>query len=355
MATTTEFTHEKLPVVPSEVTAEWLGSVIGHKVKSIELTRQIFGTASKLFYTIEYADEVADPNSRPKHICVKGVFDPEMVANQPWTVSLAQREADFFTKIAPLIKNMGYPKGWWGGTSKEQGIAIMSDLVREGCTFAPEVASYPVEKVLDGAAQIAGLHAQFWGKSEADYPWIWNNYDPAMTFMVSQWDKVAPEVGRIRMPEYLMDGPRIIKALEKYYTKRNPKFRTLLHGDTHIGNIYFDAEGHTRFLDWSAFHFASCFHDLVYFMTALLTIEDRRKHEMEVLDHYLKTLHECGGPKFDRNDPELMIEYRRSFMTNIIWPICPKGLQSEERVAVLCARTIATWEDHKVIELLESQ
>ncbi|KAH8657822.1 kinase-like domain-containing protein [Xylariales sp. PMI_506] len=350
-----EVSTEQLPALPEEVTAEWLGSKLGHKIKKLTMTRTIFGTASKLFFSIEYEDEVADPKSRPTDICVKGVFDPAMIASQPWTVSLAQREADFFSKIAPIIKHMGYPTAWWGGTSEKQGIAIMSDLSKEGCTFAPEVAAYPLDKIKSGAAQIAGLHAQFWGKSQEDYPWIWNNYDPAMTFMVRPWDSIVREEGRPEIPEYLMDGARVNKALDKYYAQRNPKFRTLLHGDTHIGNIYFTAEGETRFLDWSAFHFASCFHDLVYFMTTNMTIEDRRAHEMEVLEYYLETLHKLGGPKFDRNDEELMIEYKRSFMTNVIWVICPAGLQSKERVDELCRRTIATWVDHKVIEVIEAQ
>lgn len=165
-----ETSTEELPALPAEVTAQWLGSKLGHKIKSVSMTRTIFGTNSKLFFSIEYADDVADTSSRPTHICVKGVFDPVMAESQPWTVSLAQREADFFTKIAPIIKHMGYPKGWWGGTTKKQGISIMTDLTHEGCTFPPEAASYPLEKVLDGAAQIAGLHAQFWGKSQEDYP-----------------------------------------------------------------------------------------------------------------------------------------------------------------------------------------
>ena len=169
-ATVTDVVTERLPLVPEEVTAEWLGSKLGQKVKSITMTRTIFSTGSKLFFSIEYADEVADPNSRPSHVCVKGVFDPAWVIAEPWTVSLAQREADFFAKIAPSIKHMGYPKGWWGGTDDKQGIAIMSDLNYEGCTFPPDVANQPLDKVPEGAAQIAGLHAQFWGKSEEDYP-----------------------------------------------------------------------------------------------------------------------------------------------------------------------------------------
>lgn len=170
MTSTTGTSTKQLPRLPAEVTAQWLGSKLGQEIKSVAMTRTIFGTGSKLFFSIEYADEVADPSVRPTHICVKGVFDPVFVAAEPWTLSLAQREADFFAKIAPVIKHMGYPQGWWGGTSDKQGIAIMSDLNHEGCTFPPEVASYPVDKVMDGAAQMAGLHAQFWGKSQDDYP-----------------------------------------------------------------------------------------------------------------------------------------------------------------------------------------
>ncbi|OTA93917.1 hypothetical protein M434DRAFT_395159 [Hypoxylon sp. CO27-5] len=355
MSSVAESSTEDLPSLPAEVTAQWLGSKLGHKISSVSMTRTIFGTGSKLFFTIKYADEVDDPTSRPTHICVKGVFDPAMVAAQPWTLSLVQREAEFFERIAPIIKHMGYPKGWWGGKTDKQGIAIMSDLTHEGCTFPPDVASYSLKKALDGAAQIAGLHAQFWGKSQEDYPWIWNNYDPAMKAIVEPWDSVVREPGRPKLPEYLMDGARIKRAQDKYYAKRNPKFRTLLHGDTHLGNVYFTAEGHTRFLDWSAYHFASCFHDLVYFMSSMLTIEDRRAHEMEVLDHYLETLHKLGGPKLDRNDEELMVEYKRSYMTNIIWPVCGYDLQSKERVDAFTERTIAAWVDHKVIEVIEAQ
>lgn len=177
-----------------------------------------------------------------------------------------------------------------------------------------------------------------------------------MTFMCRSWDEVVRRPGRPQLPEYLMDGTRCNEALDRYYAERNPRFRTLLHGDTHIGNIYFTADDRIGFLDWSAFHFGSCFHDLVYHMTAMLGVEDRRAHEMEILDHYLETLHRLGGPKFDRhNDPEVMIEYRRSFMTNVIWLICPDGLQSKERVATLCERTVATYDDHKVIDVILNQ
>ncbi|KAK6193571.1 hypothetical protein LQW54_012320 [Pestalotiopsis sp. IQ-011] len=322
-----------LPALLSEVTAEWLSSKLGHEVRSIENTRNIWGTASKLFYAITYAeDDGGASDKRPAHICIKGVFDPETIEKQPWTVSLAQREAEFFSQVAPQVKNMIFPKGWWAGISEKQGIAIMNDLTKEGCSFAAEVAAYPVEKVMNGVEQLAGIHAQYWGQSQKEHQC------------------------RPKLPEYLMDGKRCNEALDRYFSERNPRFRTLLHGDTHIGNIYFTAKGEIGFLDWSAFHFGSCFHDIVYHMTAMLSVEDRRAHEMEILDHYLDSLHRLGGPKFDRHgDPEVMIEYRRSFFTNVIWIICPDGLQSQERVAELCKRTVATFDDHEVIEVILDQ
>jgi hypothetical protein len=162
-------TSQQLPAVQSDITAEWLGTKLGHKIKSLDNTRNIWGTGSKLFYTIEYEDG-KESSDRPKHVCIKGVFDPKMIEAQPWTVTLAQREADFFSKIAPTLENMIFPKAWGSATSDKQGIAIMDDLTKSGCTFAPEVASYPYEKVMNGVEQLAGLHAKYWGQGQEDHP-----------------------------------------------------------------------------------------------------------------------------------------------------------------------------------------
>lgn len=165
-----ESTSKELPILPSDITPEWLGRQLGHKIKSVENTRNIWGTGSKMFYTLTYDDGVANDNDRPTFICIKGVFQPEMMEAQPWTLSLAQREAEFFSKVAVNVSNMIYPKGWWSGTSDKQGISIMNDLAQEGCTFPAEVAAYPVPKVMNGVEQLAGLHAQYWGQSQDDHP-----------------------------------------------------------------------------------------------------------------------------------------------------------------------------------------
>lgn len=90
-------------------------------------------------------------------------------------------------------------------------------------------------------------------------------------------------------------------------------------------------------------------------MTSMLSVGDRRAHEMEILDYYLAILHRFGGPKLNTEDEELTIEFRRSFMSNIVWLICPEGLHSKERIAALCERVFVSLADHATFEVIEAQ
>lgn len=160
----TSFEYDWLPTVPEDLTLAWFESTLGLKIKSIEHTRAIWGTGSKLFFKLTYADDDSNTSEkRPTNICVKGMFDASMTAEQPWTVTLVQGEARFYTVLAPQVTRMGYPKCWWSGTSNHQGIVIMNDLTSEGCMFKDMKDTWTVEQVLEGVEQLAGLHAQFWG------------------------------------------------------------------------------------------------------------------------------------------------------------------------------------------------
>lgn len=239
---------------------------------------------------------------------------------------------------------------------------MMTDFTSSGCTFPPDLASYPLNIVLEGIDQLAALHARYWGQSQETHPWISNTYDTAMKFLCAPdtYNETVRDPDRPKLPTYLMNGERFNMALDRYFSTRNPKFRTLLHGDTHIGNIFFSPsmypspkrKGKIGFLDWSALHFGSCFHDVVYFLTSTLTVQDRRKYEWEILDRYLDMLYQRGGLRFDRRDEEVMNEYWRSFMTGAIWLVCPFDLQSKERVGGLCERVVAGFGDHGVLEVV---
>src|SRR4030095_5993470 len=62
---------------------------------------------------------------------------------------------------------------------------------------------------------------------------------------------------------------------------------TLIHGDPHIGNL-FDDGGRTGFFDWGLITLSTPLRDVSYFLNMAMQPEDRRKHEADLLRHYLE-------------------------------------------------------------------
>lgn len=350
-----------LPTVPEEVTASWLGSVLGQAVKSIELTNAVLdATASKLFFAVTYEnDVVADEDTRPTHVCLKGGFNPAMLAMEGYKeilITMYTREAKFFSLVAPKITKMHLPKVWWSGTSDSQGqaILVMEDLNHGGFTFGNPEFSWPVERVKTGVEQLAALHARTWGWSEKEHEWLTPAYEHVMIGLTHMWDAVVLGADRPPFPDVIKNQERTVAAMKKHYATKNPKFVCLLHGDPHTGNTYLDADGNPRFLDWQTLHIGCAFHDLSYFVVGALSVEDRRAHEMEVLAHYLAAVARFGGPTFSNTDEDVVKEYKKSAMAGMGWVLTPYQMQRKERVIAMCERYCAAIVDHKAIEIVES-
>ncbi|OTA55216.1 hypothetical protein K449DRAFT_388225 [Hypoxylon sp. EC38] len=265
-----------------------------------------------------------------------------------------KHEADFFARVAPTLTHIDLPRAYWAGSNSKQGLVIMDDLEVLGAEFGDPVKAWPVERTMAGVEQLAGLHAGTWGIQVSDHPWASSDFLDHLIFaLCNRWDDLVHAPHRPPIPEVLNDEKRIRAALAKHYGSRNPKFRCLTHGDTHIGNTYL-MKGEPRFLDWQSIQVASAFHDVAYFITGSLTVEDRRAHEMRILQHYLDALARFGGPSFSNKDEDVLVEYRKSMIAGYGWILAPYELQSEARVRAMCERHCAAMVDHKTVQLIES-
>ena len=65
--------------------------------------------------------------------------------------------------------------------------------------------------------------------------------------------------------------------------------RTLIHGDTHSGNLFVDG-GRTGFFDWAVVGRAPGVRDVAYFLCNSLPVETRRAEEFNVARPYLAAL-----------------------------------------------------------------
>ncbi|CAI6099787.1 unnamed protein product [Clonostachys chloroleuca] len=352
-------TTSKLPSVPEEVTTEWLSSVLKLPIKSSEITKSILNqTASKVYVTLTYEDGPAG-NDRPEHVCLKGGFNPEMVNMEGYKEALRMaymNEINFFNIVAPRLSNVALVKVWWAAMNTEQGqaISIMEDLSLEN-TFGEPTEAWSVDMVKQGVVELAGLHASTWGATtdDADYSRLQSAYDFVIMSLTENWDMIVGE-NRPPFPESIRDQKRLQAALSKHLKTHNPKFLAVTHSDPHCGNTWITSDGKPRFLDWQTVQLGSVFHDVAYFILGALPVEERRKHEFEILEHYLEAVARFGGPKLSIKDEEVVTEYKKNAMSGIGWCLTPFELQRKERVFAMCERYSAAMEDHDMMKIIEA-
>lgn len=360
-ASTTGIPHEvrgvmkssdPLPLTPEELTAAWFTKILGKPVKDATIVKAIHGTASKILVELTFEGSA----DAPTKVCVKGGFNPALLASLPFMFSIYRLEAEFYYYIAPTI-NIPLPPTVYCGTDtvKGQGIVVMADLEARGYTFGNPLEAWPVDRVQAGVEQLAILHARTWGSKPEDFPWASETVslrDAVVGLMApEEWDKRFAGDARPPVPDHMADRERMAATFKALWKPSNSTLSCLVHGDAHIGNTFISPAGEPGFLDWQVIHVSSAMHDVAYFIIGTLSIEDRRKNEKELVQHYLDALHRAGAPKFQLE--EIWNEYRMHAFHGFAWALAGPMMQSREIVDVMTERHCAAIVDHKSVELLE--
>ncbi len=206
----------------------------------------------------------------------------------------------------PLV----HPVFYGGGVEwrRAASVVVSEDVVAAG--GRPQDARIPlsVEQVRSGLQGLAALHATYWGRPV-----------PASLGHLRAW-RLGPVWGLVSVAS-LARGLRLAAEaeggplrLQKDIGARalGDQFRqsaavaasgpwTVLHGDPHPGNVYTTAEGRTGFFDWQLARLGQWSHDVGYFLAGSLDVEDRQRHERELLASYLDALARAGvrAPSLD--------------------------------------------------------
>jgi len=141
--------------------------------------------------------------------------------------------------------------------------------------------------------------------------------------------------------ETAIDEIRDIALMQSALAKLIQQFdelpKTLIHGDAHYGNTYTlaDSSG-AGFIDWQTYTRGVWAFDVAYFMGCALSVEDRRKHETQLLQFYLEKLYSAGGPKIPFE--EAWLRYRQFFFCGMAWVLCPPEMQPEDTITACAER-----------------
>lgn len=301
---------EPLPLAIEDITPAWLSRLLDVKVETLKLRDVIHGSGSKVLVEVAYAR--SSKNAPPTRLCIKGGFNPQLLEMLPALFAVYRLEAQFYHHIRPQIPGLRLIPSYWCGVDHPrgngQGIVVLQDVKAAGYAFGDPLQTWPVERVRAALAQLAKLHAATWGAKQADFPWVPRAF--GMRDVISEmmspenWGlRFADPAVRPPIPEtFWGDRNRIVKCLEILWATTDEKMVCMVHGDTQVGNTFLDADGQPGFLDWQCIHVNSAAHDVTYFMTGALTIEERRQHERALYSFYLEELCRAGGPRLNVED-----------------------------------------------------
>jgi hypothetical protein len=309
----------------------------------------LFGSATKVFATVAHDDP-----SLPAELCVKGGFVEQLRAV---SATAYANEARFYDEVAREVPQT--PAMHFAATSPDgaQTILILDDLRAAGATFG--AATAPLSA--DEAAQVLDLqaryHARFWESPQLTHLGKLLHGHTALVHIIEiltgseHWThhmglpKATPVSGRYRDAATVRAGMKALWALDD-----GPAPKTLVHGDTHLGNLWFAADGAPGYLDWQTAGVGVWAHDVATFLGGALTVEDRRAHEADLLRRYLDRLNAATDARLGWDDAWLA--YRQHLLHGFLWVLTPEEMQPAPITAANTERYAAAVSDHDTLGLL---
>jgi aminoglycoside phosphotransferase (APT) family kinase protein len=292
-----------LPGTLDELSARQVGELLGKPVRRVERLAETTGTTARARLAVE-------GSGTPPSVFIKLAPRPAAVRLFVGLARLGPTEVSFYQRLAPALP-IAAPRAHATRYDGRTGrfALVLEDLDARGVRFA-DVRSAPslgdAEAVVRALATLHGTYAAPTGSGALS--WVVTNVaDPAATVTARLLRLV---VGRLRRtdPDLLPHDSMLLIERQRQFEARLPRDEfTLLHGDPHFGNVYFD-ESVPGFVDWQVLRRGLGLRDLAYFVTLSLPTERRRAEEGHLLDVYLDELPHHGGPVLDR--PESWSRYR---------------------------------------------
>jgi aminoglycoside phosphotransferase (APT) family kinase protein len=272
----------------------WLAAALapvsgGAAIADVTLTELVKAMAAKVRIAVRFAN---NPD-RVHHYCVKGFLDSDQ--DPASTSAVTSREASFYSEIAPHI-SMRVPACPAVVTDASgRTVMIMEDVIAAGGQFCDTFSPFTVDQAQASLDQIARLHAA--SHLLQSNPWIPRGLEwmaQSRHFPEPRIDALMHDGRGEGLPEATLSGGNLLAALRLMAQQSNDAEQTLLHGDTHIANVYMTKDG-PGFADWQLIKSASWAIDVAYHINCVLRVEVAEKHERELLACYLDALARHGG------------------------------------------------------------
>lgn len=288
---------QSFPIDPSEFTPEWMTETLavhhpGVRVDSVEVLNERSSTNHHVRLGLSYHERAGAPDTL---FAKMAPLDPaHRVAIG--STGMGVREARFYAELAPSL-DMRIPISSFAASDDDGGfLLLLEDLSASNCLISDGTWGISADLAASALTDLAGLHVRF---EDADRlaavrPWVTATKAGSSEFTVNMLRQVVDQHRDVLSPAYL-------GVAEMYITDPTPVValweagpQTLIHGDTHIGNLFID-RNRVGFLDWGLLAVMPPMRDVSYFLTMSMLADERRAHQEDLLRHYLDVRRSLGG------------------------------------------------------------
>jgi aminoglycoside phosphotransferase (APT) family kinase protein len=282
-----------LPVDVDDLTPEWFSQALRREVTHATILDRSTGTTGRARVALHGEPGV------PASVFVKlPPFGEQQRALVDHT-GMGVTEARFYRDLATEIP-VRVPAVWFAATERHEYIMVLEDLVASSCRFPTPEDPDIAHRALDIVEQLAALHAPFWESArfadEGDLDWLARRgargggggrafIEQAVEVLGDQMDDAFHRIADV----YLAHTDDIVQLW-----REGPG--TLVHGDSHIGNLFVDAADgdRTGFLDWAVVCQAPGIRDVAYTMCNSVPGHVRETIEHGLVDHYCELISAQG-------------------------------------------------------------
>ena len=335
MATTQN--ESRLPLTIEDISTEWLSSGLsvstpGVRVNNFDIVNVRHGFTTVIRLHVDLNDEGVKAGIGPS-IILKGGFE-EHSPSRSRTYAI---EALSYRDLWPEL-GLNVPKVYFADVEPEhqQTMMIMEDLLARDVRFCNPFQPHTPEQAKLYLSALAQLHSKTWnspdigpgGRWESthrfeynDLRWsgVANNGNALLRDYMVEFGYFAPDVWQrfIELPRsaavsvHLQDGDWLREALDHCVALMEVLPRCITHGDMHLGNLYWDADGTPGFFDPIP-RIEPAHWEVAYYLTCSLDPADRREWDRVLVAHYLDELSRHG---VDAPDIDEMMHYFAIFLT----------------------------------------
>jgi hypothetical protein len=295
-----------LPTTFEELDADWLTAALRVKRPAVTVSRaevvdMIRGTCTLV--RMRLATDAADV---PETVILKGGFETH---SRDWS-RMHMKEALAYRDVLPVL-GLNSPTCYFADYEPEtrQGIVVMDDLAARGVTFCHAQTPQTYAQVERRLSMLAAFHARTWSPAEQlrQGPWGWlrdhaeDSESYIRSFMTPEvWTRYVTAPRGAAGSVHFQDAAWVAQAHARITRLAQTLPHSVLHADTHLGNLYVEADGTPGFFDPISVR-GPAMMEVSYHLCCALDVADRPNWERPLIRHYLDEVRRAGAepPSFD--------------------------------------------------------